>query len=228
MGCPNKDIEKQGAGAMLIKNPKLAKKIIRATKKGAGSMPVSVKTRIGYSKNEIEKWIPALLEENLAALTIHFRTRNEAWKPPAHWEMAKKIVNLRNEISPNTLILGNGDVKSLTEAKNLAKKTGLDGIMIGRGIMANPWLFSMSKTEPSMPEKLKTLIKHTERFEKINKNNIDKNGKIKNFDSVKKFFKAYTSGFKGGKELRERLMKAKNAKEIKVIINDFYLKKDKN
>ena len=66
MGCPNKDVEKRGAGAALIKNPDLAKQIIVAVKRGAGKLPVSVKTRIGYAKNEIAEWIPVLLKENLA------------------------------------------------------------------------------------------------------------------------------------------------------------------
>ena len=116
MGCPNRDIEKQGAGAALIKNHDLAKEIIRATKRGAGKLPVSVKTRIGYAKNQSAEWIRVLLEENIAALTVHLRTRNEMFQVPAHWELAKKIVSLRNRFAPETLIFGNGDVESLEKA----------------------------------------------------------------------------------------------------------------
>lgn len=99
MGCPDRDVEKQGAGAALIKNPNLAKQIIRATKKGAGRMPVSVKTRIGYGKDQIKEWIQVLLRENINALTVHFRTRNEKYKSLTHWELAQKIVKLRNSLS---------------------------------------------------------------------------------------------------------------------------------
>src|SRR5262249_53337871 len=134
MGCPDKGVEKQGAGAALIKDPEQAKKIIRALKKGAGPLPVSVKTRIGYARNEIEAWIPALLEEDLAALTVHLRTRNEMSDVPAHWDLAPRIVELRNTIAPETLVLGNGDLNSLEEANAQAKKSGMDGVMIGRGI----------------------------------------------------------------------------------------------
>lgn len=219
MGCPNKDIEKYGAGAALIKNPDLAKQIIRAAKKGAGKIPVSVKTRIGYKEDEIDKWIRSLLEENLAALTVHLRTRKEASKPPAHWELAKKIVKLRDKISPETLVFGNGDVRSLKEAHQLAKKTGLDGIMMGRGILENPWLFS--DKIPAPRERLNAIIKHAEIFQKLNKDNLDKRGRIKNFASIKKFFKAYASGFDGAKDLRERLMKTKNLTEARKIIENF-------
>ena len=77
MGCPDKSVEKQKAGAALIKNPKLAREIIRAAKAGAGSLPVSVKTRLGYNKDELETWLPELLAEEPAVVTIHARTRKE-------------------------------------------------------------------------------------------------------------------------------------------------------
>jgi nifR3 family TIM-barrel protein len=210
MGCPDSDIEKRDGGAALIRNPALAKKIIRATKKGAGKIPVSVKTRIGYDKNEIAKWVPELLKENIAALTVHFRTRNEMYRAKAHWELAKEIVKLRDKYAPETLILGNGDVESLPEARKLVKETGLDGIMIGRGILKNPWLFS--ERAPSVQERLDAVLEHAEIFES------------KNFDAIKKYFHAYVKNFKGAKELRDKLMKTKNKIEVKKITRDFLKK----
>ena len=207
MGCPDRDIEKQGGGAALIKNSALAKEIIRATKKGAGKIPVSVKTRIGYSKNEIDKWILAILEENISALTVHLRTKKEMSAPPAHWELAKEIIKLRDKYAPETLILGNGDIKSLAQAKQIVKETGIDGIMIGRGIIGNPWFFSDKM--PSIKERLNAVVEHAEIFSG------------NNFDSMKKHFHAYTKGFVGAKELREQLMKVKSAVEAKKIIDNF-------
>lgn len=218
MGCPNKEIEKQGAGAALIKKPGLAKKIIRAAKKGAGGLPVSVKTRIGYGREQVKDWIAALLEEDLAVLTVHFRTKKEASRPPAHWELAEKIVELRNHISPKTLIFGNGDVKSLAQAQKLAKETGLDGIMAGRGVLANPWFF-LGKF-PSRLERMNAIMRHAEIFEELNKNNLNKKGLIKNFDCLKKFFKGYTLGLKGAGEMRERLFLAESLPEIRKIIKE--------
>ncbi len=151
MGCPDKSVEKQGAGAALIKNPKLAQELIIAAKKGAGGLPVSVKTRIGYNKNEIEIWLPALLETNPAVITIHARTRKEMSLVPARWEHVKRAVEIRdNFVDSNgkkseTLIFGNGDAYDLNNGKELVKETGCDGVMFGRAIFGNPWLFANAK-----------------------------------------------------------------------------------
>jgi nifR3 family TIM-barrel protein len=209
MGCPDRDIEKQGAGAALIKNPDLAKEIIRSAKKGANGFPISVKTRIGYGKNQVSEWIPALLEENVSAITVHMRTRNELYMPPAHWELAKEIVKLRDRYAPQTLILGNGDVKTPDQAKKLSEETGLDGIMIGRSVLGNPWFFS--DKIPSVLERLNAIVEHAEIFEE----------NCKQFESLKKHFHAYAKGFNGAKELRENLMKVKDARETKEIIESF-------
>lgn len=212
MGCPDRNIEKKGGGAALMKDYKLAKEIIRATIRGAGKLPVSVKTRIGYKKNQIDMWIPALLEEGPAVLTVHFRTRDEMYFAPANWKTAKEIVKLRNKISPKTLILGNGDVKSLEDAKRLAREAGLDGIMIGRAVLGNPWFFT-GKT-PTVPQRLNAIIGHTEIFSRLY-------GEGKHFDSLKKHFHAYTKGFRGAKTLRDQLMKVKNASETKAVVKNF-------
>lgn len=219
MGCPDKDVEKRGAGAALIKNPDLARQIIRATKKGAGDFPVSVKTRIGYAKNETTEWIPVLLKENLAVLTVHFRTGNELFKNPAHWELARKIIELRDRYAPETLIFGNGDIKSLAQARQMAQKTGLDGIMVGRGVLLNPWFFS-GRT-PEIKERLEAVVEHAKLFEKLHRNKLLKNGCVKNFNSIKKYFKAYAMGFEGAKDFRDRLMGSKNALGVKQIVENF-------
>ena len=207
MGCPSRDVENYGAGAALIKNPELAKKIIRSAKKGG--IPVSVKTRIGYGKNQVKEWIPALLEEDISALTVHFRTRKEMYSSHAHWELAEKIVKLRDKYSPETLILGNGDVKSLKEARDLAEKYGLDGIMIGRGALGNPWLFSGKN--PNIEDRLRAIIEHAEIF----------SNQGRPWDGIKKHFHAYAKNFRGAKELREELMKVKNLSETKKVIENF-------
>ena len=187
MGCPDKSVEKQCAGAAIMKDPKLAREIIRAAKEGGGSasrrMPISVKTRIGYNKNEIETLIPELLKEDLAALIVHLRTRKEMSDVPAHWDVMKRIVEIRDEMKVETLIFGNGDVLNLKEAEEKIKETGCDGIMLGRAIFGNPWLFAnslpmntdeklMDPDKPisvnqkiiSVDQRLKVLIEHTKLF----------------------------------------------------------------
>jgi len=157
MGCPDKSIEKQGAGAALMKNPKLAREIIRAAKRGARStssgqadIPVSVKTRLGWAKDELEIWLSELLAEEPAVITIHARTRKEMSKVPAHWGRVKRAVEIRDEFAlrqaqdknKQTLIFGNGDLESLKDARKKIEETGADGAMLGRAIFGNPWLFS--------------------------------------------------------------------------------------
>ncbi|MGD1003536.1 MAG: tRNA-dihydrouridine synthase [Minisyncoccia bacterium] len=224
MGCPDRGVEKSGGGAALIKDPARAKQIIRSLKKGAAALPVSVKTRLGYSKTaELEAWITALLEEQPAALTVHLRTRAEMSDVPAHWELAPQIVALRDKISPKTVLLGNGDVRSPEDARAKTKASGMDGVMVGAGVFGNPWFFSDQM--PDVKERLERLVIHTELFEKLyrsdNSKPISQGGRIKNFDIMKKHYKSYTPG---EKELRMRLMDAENAAEVREIVQDFLKK----
>ena len=215
MGCPDKSIEKQNSGAAMIRNPELARAIIRAAKRGAPNLPISVKTRIGYNKNEISRWIPELLAEDLAALTIHCRTRKEMSKVPARWEHVKEVVELRDKLGLKTLIIGNGDVQSIEDAKQKAEDTGCDGVMLGRAIFGNPWLFDQTKKEVSLEEKMAALVEHTKLYEKYL-------GGVKSFAIMKKHYKAYVQGFDNAKELREKLMLAENATEVEVTVTEFF------
>ena len=219
MGCPDNGIEKQGAGSALIKNPGLAVEIIRATKRGAGKTPVSVKTRIGYSKSEISEWLPAILKEEIAVLTVHFRTRDDLYYKPADWELAKEVIKLRDKYSPKTLIFGNGDVKSLQEAKKLAKENGLDGIMIGRAVLGNPWFFSGKA--PTLKARLKAIIEHAKIFDNFHKDEVNNKKYYKKFVSIRKHFHHYCKGFVGARKLRDQLMKVKSTAETKKVIENF-------
>ena len=221
MGCPDKKIEKQGAGASLIKNPALAREIIKAAIRGADSsgkqIPISVKTRIGYNKIEYKEWLSEILKEEISALTIHLRTRKELSKVPTHWELAKEIVDFVKSKNPNIVIIGNGDVMSLKEGTELAKKSGFDGIMIGRGVFGNPWFFDLKRKKMvSVKEKLEALEEHIKIFDK----ELLKKG-YKNFAVMKKHFKAYVSGFEGAKELRVKLMNTNSFKEARKIIKNY-------
>lgn len=208
MGCPDKAIEKQGCGAALIKDPKLAQELIAAAKQGAPDVPISVKTRIGYNKNQLDEWLPALLAAEPVAVTIHWRTRKEMSKVPAHWELAKDAVRMRDAFGSKTLIVGNGDVLSLDDARKKADETGVDGVMLGKAIFGNPWLFS--GRIPTIDEKLGVLVEHCHLFEKLVSH--------KKFHIMKKHFKAYVEGFPGAKELRMKLMEAETADQVKNII----------
>ena len=245
MGCPDKSIEKQEAGAAMIKNPEAAKAIIRPANESG--LPVSIKTRIGYNppvgeagKNQMKEWLSVLLSENLAALTVHLRTRKEMSKVPAHWELMPEIVVLRDKISPNTLIIGNGDVLDINHARELAEQTGCDGIMLGKAIFGRPWLFSNypvveqsstrgtarlpagrqeleNREDPNVIRKiLGIMVEHTKLFEELL-------GEVKSFSIMKKHFKAYVSGWDGAKELRMKLMETEDANQVEEIVHNFLL-----
>lgn len=220
MGCPDSGVEKSGGGAALIKNPKLAQEIIRATM--TAGLPVSVKTRIGYNKEEIDTWISAILETNPAALTVHMRTRKEMSAVPAHWELMPRVKALQDKVSPQTVLLGNGDVYTLADARAKTKEYGINGVMIGRGIFGNPWLFRSSEGRPYIPtteEKLQVCLEHTKLFEKLyGEGAASDGGRLKPFDVMKKHYKAYVNGFDGAKELRMKMMEAKSISEIEEIV----------
>lgn len=209
MGCPDKSTLKTGSCAALIKNPDLAVKIINATIKGAGKLPVSVKTRIGFSSIDTENWVTALLKTPIAALTLHLRTVKEMSAVPAHWDEIAKVVEIRNRLNPGCLIIGNGDVKSIAEARGKTQEYGIDGVMIGRGIFQNVWLFN-DKIDPQTitpKDKIKLLLRHLNLFKKTY-------GDKKHFALMKKFVKCYINNFDGASEVREKMMESKTLDEL--------------
>lgn len=217
MGCPEKSVCKQGCGAAMMKNASVARAVIRAAIDGASGLPVSVKTRLGFTKKEeIEKFLPEILQENIAAVILHARTRKEMSKVPADWSWIKRAVEIRNELKSDVLILGNGDVKNVEEAKKRVEETSCDGVMIGRGIFGNPWLFNKEVDVKDLPleERLRVAIEHTRLFEKYFTD-------IKSFAIMKKHFKAYINGFDGAKELRMKLMDAEDADGVVAILEDY-------
>src|SRR3989344_8364502 len=126
MGCPDRAVEKQGGGAASIRDPENALAVLEAARDGAPNIPVTIKTRIGYNRFEMD-WLRILLEQKLPALTVHLRTRKEMSEVPAHWELMPEIVKMRDEISPGTLLIGNGDVESVVDGAEKIEKYGCDG-----------------------------------------------------------------------------------------------------
>ena len=211
MGCPDRAVEKSGCGAALIKNPVLARELIRAAKKSG--LPVSVKTRIGYNTDQLDSWLPELLVEEPAAVTIHARTRKEMSDVPARWDTVARAVALRDSLGSKTLILGNGDVKDIGDARAKAAETKCDGVMLGRAIYGNPWLFSHSQEYENVTreQKIQALFEHLTLFEELL-------GTTTNYATMKKHFKAYISGWEGAKELRVRLMETTSIADAQAIL----------
>src|SRR3989344_1965872 len=197
MGCPEKSVIKKGSCAALINNHSLAKEIILATQEGAGGLPVSVKTRIGIRNIQTEEWAEFLFGFNLDALTIHGRTVAEMSDFPAHWDEIEKVVKLKNKMKKKTLIIGNGDVKDREDAMEKYEEYKVDGIMIGRGIFHNLWIYNkdIDPAKIFYQEKLKLLIEHITLFDKTW-------GKTKNFSIMKKFYKIYISSMPNASNIR--------------------------
>lgn len=215
MGCPIDAVVKKGACSALINNHKLAAEIIAATKEGGG-LPVSVKTRLGFNEITINEWLGFLLKQNLAAVSIHLRTVIEQSRFPSHWEYMPEIMDLRNKISPKTLIIGNGDIESYKEIDEKYKLYGCDGFMIGRGIFTNPWIFNKSVNLQNITSKdrLDLYLRHIDLFKKIWVSEKD-------FGSLKKFSKTYINNFPDSSALRDKVNLSKSLKEMEEIIANY-------
>lgn len=210
MGCPDRTVTRDGACSGLIHNPTLAAEIIQATKEGAGQTPVSVKTRVGKGEIIIEEWIGFLLKQNIAALTVHLRTVAELSRVPAHWDLMPKIITLRDQIAPETLIIGNGDITSAKDMEEKYKAYHCDGFMVGRGIFANPWIFNPTIDMESViiTDRINLYLHHIALFEK-------QWGDKKNFALLKKFAKTYISNFADSAAMREKLMETKTLEQLR-------------
>lgn len=211
MGCPVKSAVKSG-GSALIRKPDVAIAAIKAAK--TAGLPVSVKTRVGYSSiDEWSVWLRTLLEQDIAALTVHLRTKKEMSKVPAHWEIMSEIVALRDEIAPHTKIIGNGDIEDADHGRELISRYGLDGVMIGRGIFHNPFAFANNpKQKRSKTELLNLLLRHLDLYDQ----NVEKT--TRPYDTLKRFYKIYVRDFEDASEVRDQLMHTSSTDDARRII----------
>ena len=215
MGCPAKGEVKNGTCSALINNRPLAAAIIAATQEGlAGRLPLSVKTRVGFSAVDMD-WLGFLLNQKLQLLTIHGRTRQEMSKVPANWDLIGRVRELRDELSPATLIVGNGDVTSHAHGLELAERYQLDGIMIGRGVFHDPFVFVPDSPWQNYPPqaRLQLFRCHVQLFA-----DTWQDGE-RPINTLNKFCKIYINGFDGAKELREILMQAASTAELLAILD---------
>jgi tRNA-dihydrouridine synthase len=215
MGCPAQGPVNRGVCSGLINDRPHAKEIIAATKEGAaGLIPVSVKTRLGFRSIDLS-WIEFVLEQHPAVLTVHLRTVSEMSKVPAHWDRLKEVVEMRDALSPETLIVGNGDIKSLDEARQKVAAAGADGAMVGRGIFENPYLFADMTIHDKMPvEKMHLLLDHLHLWQETW-------GTRKHFPALRKFFKVYANGFPGAQDLRMQLMETETPEATEQLVTAF-------
>lgn len=228
MGCPDRHVNAAGGGAAMIRTPELAVECLHEAMH-ATNLPVSVKTRLGYTYTyEYRDWLPVLLKEHPAALTVHLRTRKEMSKVPAHFELIPEILGLKKAFSPETKLIINGDIKDLAQVKTLSEKyPQVDGFMIGRGVFENPYCFT--KHEPTTVELIKLLKYHLELFDRADakikvkraksiSRGADEEVRGLPFEPLKHYFKIYVHGFDGASDLRAKMMEAKTTAEVRKVL----------
>jgi len=218
MGCPVKTVTKNGACAALINNRGLAGEIIDATAEAAGQhFPFSVKTRVGFTTVDMS-WIEFLLDKRiLNMLSIHGRTAKQMSKAPADWDLIGRARELRDSLSPSTLVVGNGDVMNRKQGEGLAEKYRLDGIMIGRGIFHDPFAFAQNSpwADWSKQQKLELFAKHIRLYIEMYKDHE------RRFEALRKFCKLYINGFEGASELRAEFMETKTPRQALAVLGQF-------
>jgi tRNA-dihydrouridine synthase len=216
MGCPEKNVVRNGTCSALINDRDKALAIIQATQRGAaGRLPISVKTRLGF--NDIDfSWHEFLLKQDLAMLTVHGRTRAEMSKVPAHWDDIGRVRELRDKLAPQTLIVGNGDVMTRQQGEELAAEHQLDGVMVGRGIFQDPYFFAPQSPwlELTREARIDLYRGHVELFAKT------WHDRERPIHTLNKFCKIYINHFDGAKELREQLMNATSSDELLSLLDD--------
>ena len=214
MGCPVANVAENGKGSGLICRPDLAGDLIQAAK--AGGLPVSVKTRLGFSSlDEWRGWLTHILQQDIVNLSIHLRTREEMSKVPAHWELIPEIKQLRDELAPDTLLTINGDIPDRQSGLELAERYDVDGIMIGRGIFHNPFAFEKEPKDHGSEELLQLLRLHLDlhdHYAEVQR---------RSFSALTRFFKIYVRGFRGASELRNSLMNTKSTSEVRALLDEF-------
>lgn len=221
MGCPDKSVVKGGAGSALIRTPALAAEIIAATKEAG--LPVSVKTRLGDVRtDEWHDWLTHILQQDIANLTIHLRTRKEMSNVEAHYELIPEIKALRDTIAPQTLLTINGDIRDRQHGEALVKQYGVDGIMIGRGVFKNPFAFTETAVDDNSQDSLLALLNY--HLDLFDQHNTDDQPRA--FDPLKRFFKVYLHSFTGASELREKLMQTKSTDEVRAVLSSSLEKPD--
>jgi tRNA-dihydrouridine synthase len=214
MGCPVPNVARHGKGSGLIRRPEVAAELIQAAK--AGGLPVSVKTRLGYTDvDEWRDWLTHILKQDIVNLSIHLRTREEMSKVDAHWELIPEIKKLRDQVAPDTLLTINGDIPDRQTGLKLVEQYGVDGVMIGRGIFHNPFAFEKEPKDHSSKELLDLLRLHMDLHDKYS------TLELRSFKALHRFFKIYVKGFRGASELRNQLMSTESTDEVRALLDNF-------
>jgi len=220
MGCPVPKVLKCGAGSALLRNIGLAREIMSAVVK-ASTVPVTVKIRLGWDSGNIVAADLARAAESvgIAAVTVHGRTKVQGFSGSADWSMIKLV---KEAIS--IPLIGNGDVRSAADVKRMMDETGCDGVMIGRAVRGNPWIFREAKQyletgrvplRPDLDERRKVMLRHVNDMVRLLGEDIG-------VREMRKHLCWYTKGLPGGAEFREKVNNAPGVEDVKREIEDYF------
>ena len=219
MGCPAPKVVKNGDGSKLLLDLEQAEKVIKAVVKNS-DVPVTLKIRKGWDNNHIVAKDIAKIAENagVSAITIHGRTRSEFYTGQADWNIIKEVKE-----SVTIPVIGNGDVVDGISAQQMFEETGVDGMMIGRAALGNPWIFKEIKSYlengeniegPSIEERLEIMKEHLNLA-------IEEKGEIA-IKEMRKHIAWYTQNLKNSSEFRSSIKKIENEKELIDKINEYF------
>lgn len=221
-GCPVFKIVKKGAGSACLKDLGMMERMAGTVVDAAENLPVTVKTRLGWDYNSIRIREVALMLQNIGvkALTVHARTRAQKYKGEARWEWLKKLKSTPGLHIP---VIGNGDVTSPELVKKMFDDTGVDGVMIGRGAIGNPWIFRQARhylengehlPEPTLQERLELCAEQL-------RLSVEHHGERYGVIIMKKHYGQYLKGIRSGKKLRAAIMEEKEMKPILELLLNF-------
>lgn len=221
-GCPVYKVVKKGAGSACLKDLNLMEQMAGTVIDAVEDIPVTVKTRLGWDDRSIKIQEAALMLQDLGvkALTVHARTRCQKYKGDARWEWLKKLKNTKGLEIP---IIGNGDVTSPEDAKRMFDETGVDGVMIGRGAIGNPWIFERSRhyietgellPEPTIEDRIDLCIEQLQR-------SVNHHGERYGVIIMKKHYGQYLKGIHNSRQLRADIMKESEMQPIIDLLRSF-------
>ncbi len=215
-GCPVKKVVKKGMGGALLKDLDRLFEIVRILKENL-SVPVTVKTRIGWEKNEVERIYGGLVNSGVDMVVFHTRTVKQMFRGKADWKVLSKI---KDKAVP---ILVSGDIFSPEDALNALELSGTDGALVARGAVGNPWIFSQIRSlidygyyeEPSINERMEIMMKHL-------RENIEFMGERRGVIEFRKFVAGYTKNLKNSREFRSLFMKVQDYEAAVNLVRDFF------
>ena len=187
-------------------------------------IPISIKTRTGFDHPSVDTWLPTILATQPAALILHGRTFKQSFRGPADWALIGQAAELVRQLSPETIFLGNGDVKNRFDGETKARQHQLDGVLIGRAARGNPWVFAVDDvlvalTNQQRAQKMAQLaLEHAQVFEST----FSQREKF-SFLPMRKHLAWYMSGFPGAKQLRQQLVRTNSSQEVTQIFKQFDL-----